>query len=132
MRRLILLGISFLFLTTCVSSSSIGINKNFNNDIIQNSEIKPLDNNREIITFIGCWGNPLNVTFKGKLYFEMWEDEGIPIKGYRYTLLPPRVSKFSETCKHVIAPCFILFDYYVHYGSCFVIGIALGNIQCWN
>jgi hypothetical protein len=133
MKKLMVFGISFLFLILSISSSAADINKNIKIRTIEKSEIKPLDNNMEIITYITGWGDPSNVTFKGfgQLYFEMWEEKGISIEGLKYPLFPLKESKFSETCKHVIAPCFILLYYVDYYGACFVIGIALGNIE-WD
>ena len=66
---------------------------------------------------------------EGEFYFEMWEDEGIPLIGLKFKFFPPRIGPYIRTCTHVIAPFFILLHYNVHYGSCFVIGIAIGNIQ---
>lgn len=129
MKRLTVIGISFLFVTTCISSSAIGVNTNIKNETIQNSEIKSIDFNREIITYISCTGDPLKVIFEGKYYFEMWEDDGIPLIGYKFRPLLPGFRIFFKMCKHVIAPCFILLHYTVHYGSCFVIGFAIGDIQ---
>jgi len=129
MKRLTVIGISFLFLTTCIGSSAIGINKNIKNETIQNSEIKSIDFNREIITFICCMGDPLKVIFEGKYYFEMWEDDGISLVGCKFRPLLPGFRIFFKTCKHVIAPCFILLEYNVHYGACFVLGFALGDIK---
>ena len=105
------------------------LNRKIKNDTIQDSEIKPIDLNREIITYISCIGDPLNVKFEGKFYFEMWEDDGIPLVGLKFKFFPPRIGPYIKTCKHVIAPCFILLHYTVHYGSCFLIGFAIGNIQ---
>ena len=129
MKRLIVICFSLLFLTTCVSSSAIGFNRKIKNDTIQDSEIKSIDLNREVITYISCIGDPLKVKFEGEFYFEMWEDEGIPLIGLKFKFFPPRIGPYIRTCTHVIAPFFILLHYNVHYGSCFVIGIAIGNIE---
>jgi len=112
MNKIILLGICFLFLTTSISSSAIGGNKNFKNDLLENPEIESSDNDREVITFIGGWFDPLKVKFEGEYYFEFWDDEGIRINGIKHRTFLPGVRLFSKNCKHVIAPYFIVIHYF--------------------
>jgi hypothetical protein len=130
MKRLIIFGIIFLFIATSVSSSGINTVEEFNDVSTEKTDIESIDVSREIVTLISSHCNPLNLTWSGdrNQCLELWEHDGIYIEGIRYILFPFFIVPFFKKCSHIIAPHFIELIYQVHYGSCFIMGIALGNI----
>lgn len=130
MKRVILFGLIFLFIAASVSSSGINSDKKFNDISTKKTDIESIDISREIVTLISSHCDPLNVIWSGdrNQCLELWEPNGITLEGFRYILLPLFVVPFFKSCSHIIAPHFIDLIYQVHYGSCFIMGIAIGNI----
>ncbi|KYK30191.1 hypothetical protein AYK20_04515 [Thermoplasmatales archaeon SG8-52-1] len=101
--------------------------------IYNNNEIEPLDQYKEIFTFIDAYVYGFNLKGIGPFYYiELWGvDCTIDIQGYRYPLFPIVDSHFVVSADHVIAPNFIGIYYPVTVDTYSVIGIALGNIE-WD
>ena len=128
-KHLLIIGICIVLLIPI--SSAIDINTDVDDESEENYEIKPLDDYKEIITFID--GTCKDVTSKGiyikrDVTFQGGEDTGLKISGYYRPW-----NHFNE--KNVIyihAPIFIGALFFHPSGLAYSIwGFALGDIE-WH
>ena len=124
-------------ISTSLPVNSTQISNNFIDGktiyVYDNNEIEPLDQYKEIFTFIDAYVYGFNLKGIGPFYYiELWGvDDTIDIRGYKSPLFPIIDSHFFVSTNHVIAPQFIGIYYHVTVDTYSVIGIAFGNIE-WS
>ena len=130
----LVVGIILLFVGISLSSVVTAFDNDTENvdEAIDNSEIEPLDNNREIITYIHAWDEGIYVKESGYGLFHRVEiqADNIEISGIRWFLIFP--IPFKEKATYVIAPrCLIFGPDHTGPGWECLFAVARGNIE-WS
>ena len=109
-------------------------NKNLFNKVTRNPEIKPIDTNKEVISFISgiCSDYKIKHYSVVQRHIEIWADYWdtiFKVRGFKYSNNGGIIPYGTISPKHLIAQNFIGSIHRVTLQSCRVIGIAFGDIE---